>query len=58
MPKNGGLGQFVDLREVGKKQGVVFLIGMGLIPQCPLWAYSVFTFYIVKKFDKVLKSVS
>ena len=37
LPKNGGLGQFADLRRGGldKKEGVVFL--RGLIPQCTLW---------------------
>ena len=38
LPKKGGLGQFADLRGggLGKKEGVVFLRGEGLIPQCPL----------------------
>ena len=39
LPKNGGLGQFADLRGGGlaRKRGVVFLRGKGwLIPQCTL----------------------
>ena len=37
LPEKGGLGQFADLRRLGKKDGVVFL--MGLIPQCTLQGF-------------------
>ena len=37
LPEKGGLGQFADLRGLGKKDGMVFL--MGLIPQCTLQGF-------------------
>lgn len=36
LPKKGELRQFVGLMGLGKKEGVVFLMGV-LIPQCTLW---------------------
>ena len=36
LPKKGGLGQFVDLRGLGKKEGSGIFEGRGLIPHYTL----------------------
>ena len=42
LPKNGGLGQFADLREgLARKRGMLLLRGE-LIPQYTLWLFSSF----------------